>query len=385
MTGLFIGLSACALLLLAGRAAVTVRDAELSDFRCFYEAARLISHGNDPYDRATWIAATRLDPARLPPCPETFAYPLWTPIAMTPLAALPEPAALALWEVILLGCVLGGVALLSRTWRMVGGLRLLLLLVLSSQPLFSAIANAQLGPVVFLGLAGVAFALERGRARGAAAGWSLLLIKPNIVVLALVALPVLARYRRFAAHVAIDAAVITTVSLALVPTWPVDVVREILGQRLLADPDLGTLSALAMVAGLPASLGIGVSVVALGVFVVALPRRRLRPRELVAAVAVASFLITPYARPHDTVALAVCWAAALAAAGVVAPAAGRVIVATVIGAAFVLPWAVTVASLFGAPLALHVVTILATAASTAVALRWLGADARPVRASAPLS
>lgn len=385
MTGLFIGLAACALLLLAGRAAVTVRDAELSDFRCFYEAARLVSQGSDPYDRATWIAATRQDPTRLPPCPETFAYPLWTPIAMTPLAVLPEPAALALWEVVLIGCTLGGVALLSRTWRMVGGPRLLLLLVLGSQPLFSAIANAQLGPVVFIGLATIAFALERGRARSAAAGWILLLIKPNIVVLALAALPLLARSRRFAGHVAIDAAVITAVSLAFVPTWPVDVVREILGQRLLADPDLGTLSALALVAGLPSSVGIVASVVAVGAFVAALPHRRLRPRELVAALAVASFLITPYARPHDTVALAVCWAAALAVAGVVTAAARRVIVASVIGTAFVLPWTVTLASLFGAPLALHVVTILATAALTAVALRWLGADARPVRASAPLS
>src|SRR5205814_3910366 len=41
----FIVLVACALLLLAGRAAVTVRDAELSDFRCFYEAGRLVRIG----------------------------------------------------------------------------------------------------------------------------------------------------------------------------------------------------------------------------------------------------------------------------------------------------------------------------------------------------
>lgn len=367
----FAALVACVLLLLAGRAAITVRDAELSDFRCFYEAARLIGTGHDPYDQVTWAAVTKQDPDRLPPCPDSFLYPLWTAMAMVPLALLPEPAALAAWEVVLLACVLGGVALLSRTWAMLGGSRLLLLLLLASEPMFSAIANAQPGPVVFLGLAGVAYAVERGHDRSGAIAWCLLLIKPNIVMLALVALPVLLRARRFAGQVLISAAAITLVSLALVPTWPLDVVRGILGQRLLADLGLGTFSAAAQAAGLPSAVGVAASVLALVVFAAAVPHRRLRPREVVAVLTVGSFLITPYARPHDAVALAVAWAAGLACAAVASGRRRIVILMAVTAAAFVLPWAVTVLSLLGGPLSAHVLTALATAALVAYALRAL--------------
>jgi hypothetical protein len=367
---LFVGLVACALLLLAGRAAITVRDAELSDFRCFYEAARLVGAGLDPYDPAIWAGATKMDPTRLPPCPNTFAYPLWTPMVMAPLALLPEPAALAAWEVLLFACLVGGVACLARAWPMLGGARLLLVTLLWSQPAFSAIANAQLGPVVFLGLSALALAMERGRERVAAAAWCLLLIKPNIVVIALLGMP-LFRSRRFATYAIAFGSLILLLSLVLVPSWPLDVVREILGQQLLADRDLGTLSALAIVLGLPSAVGTAAAVATCVLFVIAIPRRRLRPRELVAVLAATSFLLTPYARPHDEVALAVCWASALALAKIVEGRLRSTLVGAVIGTALVLPWALTVLSLLGAPLAAHVLVILATAALTAYALRRL--------------
>ena len=96
-----------------------------------------------------------------------------------------------------------------------------------------------------------------------------------------------------------------------------------------------------------------------------------------------SFLVTPYARPHDEVALAVCWASALALAGIVEGRLRSAMVGAVIVVAFVLPWFLTVMSLLGAPLAAHVLVTLATAALTAYALRRLG----PLRGaeSAPIS
>jgi len=367
----FVVLVATAVLLLAGRAAVTVRDAELSDFRCFYEAGRLVRGGLDPYDPGIWATATKQDPTRLPPCPDTFAYPLWTAMAMAPLSVLAEPAALAAWEVVLFVSLVGGVAMLARAWPMLGGTKLLLPVLLWSQPAFSAIANAQLGPVVFVGLAGLALLLERGRERAGAAAWCLLLIKPNIVAIALLGVP-LFRSRRFAAYVVLFGSGILLLSLALVPTWPVDVLRVIFGQQLLADRDLGTLSALAIVLGLPSAVGVIAAVVTLVVFVAVLPRRQLRPRELVAVLATASFLVTPYARPHDEVALAVCWACALTLARIVEGRARATMVGAVAGIALVLPWVLTVLSLFGAPLAAHVLVTLTTAALTAFALRRLG-------------
>ena len=361
---------ACAVLLLAGRAAVTVRDAELSDFRCFYEAGRLVRGGLDPYDPAIWATATKQDPTRLPPCPDTFAYPLWTAMAMAPFSVLTEPAALATWEVVLLASLVGGVAMLARAWPMLGGAKLLLPIVLWSQPAFSAIANAQMGPVVFVGLAAMALSLERGRERIGAAAWCLLLIKPNIVAIALLGVP-LFRSRRFAAYVVAFASAILLLSLVLVPTWPIDVLRVIVGQQLLADRDLGTLSALAIVVGLPSAIGVAAAVVTLVLFVALLPRRTLRPREIVAVLAASSFLVTPYARPHDEVALAVCWASALALATVAQGALRSAMVAAVIGIALVLPWMLTLLSLFGFPLAAHILVTLATAALTAYSLRRL--------------
>ena len=381
---LFVVLVASAVLLLAGRAAVTVRDAELSDFRCFYEAGRLVRGGLDPYDPAIWATATKQDPTRLPPCPDTFAYPLWTAMAMAPLSVLTEPAALGAWEVVLFVSLVGGVAMLARAWPMLGGTKLLLPILLWSQPAFSAIANAQLGPIVFVGLAALALSLERGRVRAGAAAWCLLLIKPNIVVIALLGVP-LFRSRRFATYVVLFGVAILLVSLALVPTWPVDVLRVIFGQQLLADRDLGTLSALAIVLGLPSAVGVAAAVATLVLFVAVLPRRQFRPRELVAVLAASSFLVTPYARPHDEVALAVCWASALALARIVEGRLRSAVLGVVIGIALVLPWVLTVLSLFGAPLAAHVLVTLTTAALTVFALRRLGPWPAPEGTSISLS
>jgi len=377
---LFVGLVAGAILLLAGRAAVTVRDAELSDFRCFYEAGRLVRGGLDPYDPTTWAAVTKQDPTRLPPCPDTFAYPLWTAMAMAPLSVTTEPAALGAWEVVLFASLVGGVAMLARAWPMLGGTKLFLPILLWSQPAFSAIANAQLGPVVFVGLAALAFLLERGRQRAGAAAWCLLLMKPNIVAIALIGVP-LFRSRRFAAYVVLFGSGILLLSLAVVPTWPIDVARVILGQQLLVDRDLGTLSAFAIVLGLPSAVGVAAAVLTCVLFVAVLPRRRLRPRELVAVLAAASFLVTPYARPHDEVALAVCWASALALASIVEGRLRLAMVGAVIGVALVLPWVLTDLSLLGAPLAAHVLVTLTTAALTAYELQRLG----PLPEAAPIS
>ena len=89
---LFAVLVAGAVLALGARAAVTVRDADISDFRCFYEAGRLVAAGSDPYDRTAWAAAAYTDPDRRPHCARTFIYPLWTAVAMaSPLLRLAPP------------------------------------------------------------------------------------------------------------------------------------------------------------------------------------------------------------------------------------------------------------------------------------------------------
>ena len=366
---LFAVLVALAILLLGGRAAVTVRDADIVDFRCFWEAGRLVATGGDPYDRTAWANAVYTDPERVPHCAKTFIYPLWTAAAMAPLSALDERAALAVWEVLLLLSTLGAVALFARTWSMVGGARPLLLLLLWSQPTFSAIGNAQFGPLILLAVAALAYGLARAGARAPAIGWLLLLLKPHITALVMLG-SLIAMPRRLAAAVLGGAALIAAASVAVRPSWPFDLVREnFAGQQLLGDRGLGTLWTLAADLGLPATLGGAVAVLlAAVVFALARPRG-LEARGLIAALVAASFVLTPYARPHDLVILAVCWAAALARAKVADPSERSALLATTIVVALILPWAVTLLSLFGAPLSLYVLVSLATAALTVVVLR----------------
>jgi hypothetical protein len=366
---LFAVLVAGAVLALGVRAAVTVRDADISDFRCFYEAGRLVATGSDPYDRTAWAAAAYTDPDRVPHCARTFIYPLWTAVAMAPLSVVPERTAVALWEAILFLCSLGAIALISRTWAMLGGARLLLVILLWSQPMFSAIGNVQFGPVVLLSVAALGYGLERGWARTLAAAWWLLLLKPHITALVMAG-TLLMTSRRAAVVLLGGALAIGLATLLLIPTWPLDLVRENLDQQqLLGDRGLGTLWTLASDLGLPAIAGGAAALLLVLVCAALLPRRRFRPREIVAALVAASLLLTPYARPHDLVVLAVCWGGALAAAKK-APAGERVGLTTgVIIAGLVIPWVVTVLSLLGAPLSLYVAVSLATAALTVAAIR----------------
>jgi hypothetical protein len=307
------------------------------------------------------------DPLRLPPCPHTtFAYPLWTAMLVAPFTFVPIQTSIAIWEGALFACVLFGVLLLSRA-HVLGDSRLLLVLAIWSQPMFSAIANAQLGPVVLLGVAGTSFALERARPRAAAAAWWLLLVKPNMVLAVIAGLPVLARSARFAWFAIAGAAVIFFASLLVVPTWPLDLLTVIGGQQLLVDRDLSTLWSLADVLGLPPVAGLGAAIAVAAALAVAIPWRALAPAALVAALVALSFQITPYTRAHDELVLAACWAAIL---GVAARGHGRPgLVAGAVVVAFVLPWLLTVLSLFGLPLASYALVPLATSALTAYALR----------------
>src|SRR4029077_2846375 len=245
----------------------------------------------------------------------TFIYPLWTAVAMTPLSLFPERIAVAVWEAILFACSLGAVALITRTWAMLGGARLLLVLLLWSQPMFSAIGNAQFGPVILLSAAALGYALERRNATGALApAWWLLLLKPHITALILAGTLLVTR-RRAAVLLLAGALVIGLATLVPIPTWPLDLVRENLDQQqLLGDPGLGTLWTLSSDIGLPAIVGGGLALLLVLICVALLPRRHLYPREVVAALVAASLLLTPYARPHDQVVLAVFWGAGLAGA-----------------------------------------------------------------------
>lgn len=361
----FIILVATVVLLLTGRGLITVRDAAISDFRCFWEAGRVVREGMDPFDRTVWAAATRADPGQIPPCDETFIYPMWTAIAFVPLSTVPESTALAGWEIFSFAATVISVALLARIWSLRRGGGWLLLLVLVSQPMYSAIANAQLGPAVLLLVCGLIVALARSRYLLAALIWCALLIKPHVVLLSLAGTVATVRSRTFVIAAVTGVTLIGAVSLLFAPSWPIELGREIVAQGRVGDRDLATFWGLAAAVGIPTVYAPVASAAALGVVAVLAPRRRLSPAELLALLGPASFLVTPYARSHDEMIFVVSWAALLAC--VEGAQHRQTLVVGIIAVAVLLPWIVALGA-FGIPSASHVVVAFATACMVAVAL-----------------
>ncbi|MGB2711339.1 MAG: hypothetical protein WBC33_07465, partial [Conexibacter sp.] len=85
-----------------------VREPRLTDFFCFWTAARLMVGGEDPYDERVWAEATagtivdRSGRERSAPCPGRSGYPLTTSVALAPLGALPLAPAAVLWQALLI-------------------------------------------------------------------------------------------------------------------------------------------------------------------------------------------------------------------------------------------------------------------------------------------
>ena len=116
--------------------------------------------------------------------------------------------------------------------------------VMWSQPLFSAVANAQFGAVVFGLLAVLSYGVERGRAGLTAASWTALLIKPHLSALVLLGTLLLDRGRWRGYAIATGFAV-TVASLVALPPWQIEYVRAVVDQRLDVDPGLASFATLA--------------------------------------------------------------------------------------------------------------------------------------------
>jgi hypothetical protein len=336
------------LLLLGVLAARTASWYQTGDFLCLYEGGRALATGHDPYDEAWWQSATGgTYPHPLPrggegpsACPGRYGYPLWTAALVLPLAVLPLEVAASLWAALMIGGTLLG---MRAAWRAVGGpVRLapvFAAIVVTSQPFFVLLIVGQLGGLL-LGLAGLlALSLARRQERASGALLASLLVKPQVVVLALPALLIRLRARRRALVGAAAALVaMTVVPMLFVPRWPFEWVDELLVRRL-------------RVTGLlPTAWGLAADVfgnAALGAFLVAaviaatwlIARGRVDDVALLALTLPLSLFATPYAWSYDHLVLGVSWALVLARAEI-AGAWPRLwlTVATIVVATFA-PWA----------------------------------------------
>ena len=117
--------------------------------------------------------------------------------------------------------------------------------------------------------------------------------------------------------------------------------------------------------GLPTIVAVVATVAALVGCGIVLRGRTLATSDLVAVLAPASLLLTPYARPHDQVILALSWASVIAATLAMRGGARRLALASLVAAAFVLPWALFLLSLVGLSPSAAVLGPLATGALVA--------------------
>ncbi len=365
-----------------------VREPRLTDFFCFWTAARLVISGEDPYDPSLWSEATagtfidQRGRERSAPCPGRSGYPLTTSVALAPLGALPLAPAAMLWQALLIGGALGGVVLIWRAYANgPGGSGLFSILVFASQPFAFTLITAQFGGLL-LGLCGIALALEATRPRLAGAVFSLLALKPHVVALALIALPIrwLGRGPRAAVVGALIVAVaLLAVSLALRPAWPVSWIGELGGHRLGMTVGVPTVWSLASIATGDARLGLVVIAALAAVYLLAVRGRELAAVDVIALALVGTLLISPYAGGHDQLLLAPAWGGVLAAAIRLGRDRRRIafLVALVLCAS-VLPWFLYADALLNRPNdAASGLVIIATALVHAASLAT-----RPARVSA---
>jgi len=321
---------------------------QVTDFHCFWTAARMVLDGADPYDPTRWAMAIGGPFAdvggvlRSAPCPGAFGYPLSTAVAFVPLAALPESVAAAVWAIVLVGATAVGVGAL---WRAVdgrpSGLPLFAVIVGCAQPLWLTIINAQFGGLL-LGLLGLVAIAQRGvRERLGAVALAALTLKPHVVSLVFVAAAYGAiRERRFG-PLALAAAVaggLALIATAVQPGWPAAWAAQLLGTRREMLPRQATAWSLAA-----DTIGDG-RIGALFIFAVvltaavALRGARSSGVDRVGLAICGSLLITPYAGSHDQVLLALPWAIVLTAAVDLPSPARPALLLGLVFCASVLPW-----------------------------------------------
>ena len=324
-----------------------VASAYLMDPHYFWLGARILGQGGDPYDAVTWNAAVHASFAEFgaalpPPWPASFRYPLWTAVAVLPLAGLPLRAATAVWQLLLIsGTVAGATLALRAAGAPKRTLPVFLTVVLASQPFIFTVIVGQFGGVLLFAIA--AYAVAAGSTRQIASGLALALLalKPHVTVflipLALADMVVRRRWRALGAAAG-AVALLVAASLALRPSWPFEWIAE-LTQAGAAQPNGANLTGLLTTFGIARvwSLAAFALVIAAAVAVLAVSPRA--PIDIVAVGACASLLITPYSGSHDHMLLVPAWARTLAVGLRSPPGPAAVLLGGLVLAASLLPWA----------------------------------------------
>lgn len=319
--GLFAAVVATAVPIVAFSVALALAP-EPTDFMCFWSGAALVARGQDPYDPATWSAAVDglfsnwLGLPRRPPCPGSYAYPLWTAIATVPLGMLPLRVAAFVWMLLLVGGLAAGIVLLARSARLEQPRTLLFAAItLGSQPAWLTALTSQYGGIDLAALGLLALPATAARPGRFSLGVILLLLKPHIAPLV-----VLERVRsatpRALATAGAAALGLVVVSLVVRPSWPAEWIDELIGHRTAIAGTSATLYGfIGWLTGQP-TIAIAVVGLALAAYVLALRGAYVSDAlDRVAVALTAGLLAVPYLSSGDPIVLAVAWCAVLRRAG----------------------------------------------------------------------
>jgi hypothetical protein len=218
-----------------------------NDFALVWAGARAIALGHDPYRVADWpaLAASLGGWADTP----AYVYPGWVAVGLLPLGALPLEAASALWT-------FGGLALAALAVRALVRAytpdlpvvhTLAALTLLASQPARTAVFLGQWSFALVAALS-LSMVLIRGRPAAAGVASVAFLGKPQLFLLTAPALLShawrLGRARAFVAGAGAAAALLTLVSLMVLPAWPLIWGSVSTSQRLFDPPQTTTVPAL---------------------------------------------------------------------------------------------------------------------------------------------
>lgn len=352
-----------------------------TDFRCVYTAARLVAHGEDPYDRAAWTRAVG-GPApdgagivRPSPCRgfdragaplDRFAYPLWTALLLAPFGLLSLSTAAALWVALLLAGTFAGIVLVWRTMGPPGTSALLFAtVVLTSEPFWLTLENAQLGGVL---LVLAALSMSWGARRHVAAGFTLALLalKPHLVLLTLATAMgwAIRRAPAIAISAATTGAGIVLATIALRSEWIGEWLAQLPGEQGTSGTfNHGTLGQLAALWGMPGWTAVALGITLSTALVWATRRASGSLADIVAASLVAGLLLAPYAGSYDHLLLAPAWARIIGIAFASTGAKKVGLLAAVVGSASLLPW-----TLYAIDEALTALGVIATALVLVAAL-----------------
>lgn len=329
------------------------------DFFQFWAAGRAILQGDDPYEPQRWRQTYEQEGRwRWQTDQPVFLYPLWTAFPFVPLAKLPVFWAALLWAVLSqLFLVLSAVLVIKGLkWnKYAEWLPLILAVFITFEPVSLTILFGQLGILLLVLMCGIFYLISHARYTIAGILLGLTLIKPQLFILVIpVLLLAMSLERRwpFIASFAISTTGLMISSWLLAPEWPArwqGHLAQTARMRLTIAPTIWGFSHTVVTAlrrpDLWGIVSLAACLILMGIvsYLCYVRRSALRKGDqlapLLSLTMIGSLLVTPYTLSYDFALLLLPVMTCLSLIQPFPDLMRRALLASLIGCAIFLPWA----------------------------------------------